>query len=98
MIDLLVLKQRIFSAVIDTSPLPTTPADDNRVQIILSLIFVIIGAISLLMVTIGGFRYVVSHGDPSNIAQAKNTILYSIIGLVVAIAGVGIVNFVVGYF
>lgn len=55
----------------------------------------IIGAISVLMIIIGGIRYTTSNGDQSAITSAKNTILYAIIGLIVAILSYGIVHFVI---
>lgn len=62
---------------------------------VLQLVFGLLGAIALLMVTIGGLKYVSSQGDPQATAKAKNTILYAIVGLVVAIAAFSIVTFVV---
>ncbi len=57
------------------------------------LIFVV-GAVSVLMIIIGGLRYVLSGGDSAGVKSAKDTILYAIIGLVVALVAYGIVNFV----
>lgn len=57
------------------------------------LIFVT-GAISLIMVIIGGARYVFSAGDPNGTKQAKDTILYALIGLAIAIFSQVIVSFV----
>lgn len=54
----------------------------------------IIGAIAVLMIIIGGIRYTVSNGDQSQITSAKNTILYAIVGLVVAVLAYAIVHFV----
>lgn len=62
-------------------------------NVINTMIFVI-GAISVVMIVIGGFRYTVSGGDSGQLNSAKNTILYSIVGLVVALAAYAIVNFV----
>ena len=53
-------------------------------------------AICVLFVTIGGFRYIISSGDPQNISKAKNTIIYAVIGLVVCITAYGIVSLVIG--
>jgi len=53
-----------------------------------------IGALSVFMLIYGGFRYVVSGGDSSAVNKAKNTILYAIIGLVVALLAFAIINFV----
>jgi hypothetical protein len=59
-----------------------------------TLIFVVL-AISTIMVIIGGLRYVLSGGDSSGIKSAKDTILYSLVGIGVAITAYAIVNFVV---
>jgi cytochrome bd-type quinol oxidase subunit 2 len=58
-----------------------------------ALIFVV-GAVSVIMIIIGGLRYVLSNGDSKQAESARNTILYSVIGIVVAIASFAIVSFV----
>ena len=58
----------------------------------------VVGAISVIMVVIGGLRYVISGGNSGNITAAKNTILYAVVGLVIAIMAYAIVNFVIGSF
>ncbi len=58
-----------------------------------TLIF-IIGAVAVIMLIIGGFRYVLSSGNADAVQSAKNTILYAIIGIVVAVLAYAIVNFV----
>lgn len=55
---------------------------------------IVVAIASVIMVIIGGIQYVISSGDPTNITNAKNTILYAIIGLVVAFAARAIVSFV----
>ena len=57
-----------------------------------------IGAISVLMLIIGGVRYTLSGGNDKAVAAAKNTILYAIIGVVIAVLAYAIVNFVLGTF
>jgi hypothetical protein len=54
----------------------------------------IIGAISVLMLIYGGIRYTVSGGDSAAVTSAKNTIMYAIIGVIVALLAYAIVNFV----
>lgn len=58
----------------------------------------IVGAISVIMVIVGGFRYVVSGGNSTNITTAKNTILYAVVGLIIAIMAYALVNFVITSF
>lgn len=54
----------------------------------------IIGAISVVMLVWGGLRYILSGGDSKKITDAKNTILYALLGLIVAFLAYAIVNFV----
>jgi len=58
----------------------------------------IIGAISVLMLIYGGFRYTISGGNEKDVTAAKNTILYAVVGIIVAIMAYAIVNFVIGQF
>jgi hypothetical protein len=65
---------------------------------ITNVLLFIIGAIAVIMIVIGGMRYVLSGGDSNQITAAKNTILYAIIGIVVAILAYAAVNFVIESF
>lgn len=64
---------------------------------VVNAILMLLGAVSVVMIIIGGFRYTVSGGDSSGITSAKNTILYAVVGLVVAFLAYAIVNWVVVY-
>lgn len=87
---------RLFNlfAAVDTSPLPNIGATSGRLQTILSIVFATTGAIALLIITIAGFRYVASRGDPGSIAGAKSAILYAVVGLLVSVTAFSIVNLV----
>ena len=64
--------------------------------IVALMITVIIGIIAVVMVILGGVSYATSQGDPGKVKKGKDTILYGIIGLVIAILAFAIVNFVLG--
>jgi hypothetical protein len=72
-------------------------SDDFVATLVDTLVF-IVGFLSVFGIIIGGILYVTSSGDSSNVTKAKNTITYSIIGLVVAILAYAIVRFVVQLF
>lgn len=57
-------------------------------------ILYIVGIISVIMLIWGGVRYILSGGDNKKVTDAKNTILYAIIGLIISILAFAIVNFV----
>lgn len=64
-------------------------------QSITNTLIFIVGAVAVLMLIIGGLRYVTSGGNSSSVEGAKNTILYAVIGIIVAILAYAIVNFVI---
>ena len=63
-----------------------------------SVLLFIVGAIAVIMIVIGGLRYVISGGDSSQVQGAKNTILYALVGVIIAILAYAAVNFVVNSF
>ncbi len=72
--------------------------DGGIFRTITNVLLFLIGAISVIMLIIGGIRYTVSGGDSAAVTGAKNTILYAIVGIVVALLAFAIVNFVLGQF
>lgn len=63
---------------------------------VINVLLFLIGAISVIMLIIGGIRYTVSAGDSNSVTGAKNTILYAIVGLIIAFLAFAIVNWVLG--
>lgn len=61
---------------------------------ITSIALYVIGAISVIMLIWGGLRYILSGGDSKKITDAKNTVLYAIIGLIIAFLAYAIIRFV----
>lgn len=68
--------------------------DDGLIKKVVNLLLWAIGIISVIMIIIGGIRYATSNGDSNQVTAAKNTIMYAVIGLVIAIFAYAIVNFV----
>ena len=75
----------------------STNLNDLVHNVVITLLY-IVGAAAVIMLIIGGFLYVISSGDSKRVESAKNTILYAIIGIVVALAAGLIVNWVFGQF
>jgi multisubunit Na+/H+ antiporter MnhB subunit len=61
---------------------------------IVDTLLLIAGAIAVLIIILAGIRYVTSTGDAARVKAAKDTLLYAIVGLAVAILAYAIVNFV----
>lgn len=67
---------------------------ENIVTTVINVLSFVVGAVAVIMIIIGGLRYVISGGDSNGISGAKNTILYAIVGLVVVLFAQVIVAFV----
>ena len=68
---------------------------DGVFEIVVNVLLFIIGAVSVIMLIYGGIRYTTSGGNANSVTAAKNTVIYSIVGLVISILAYAIVNFVV---
>jgi magnesium-transporting ATPase (P-type) len=66
----------------------------NIIKNVVNILLFIVGAAAVIMFVVGGLRYVTSNGDQQAITSAKNTIIYSIIGVVIAFLAYAAVNFV----
>lgn len=84
---------KIIAQLIESDKLPKT--DDNSIQRGLTITFTIIGAVAFLMLVIAGVKYVFARGDSNKITEAKNLIVYTIIGLVIASLASAFVNLLI---
>jgi hypothetical protein len=70
-----------------------TETISNIIHSIVNLLSVLVGIAAVIMIIIGGFRYITSGGNDASVTSAKNTILYAMIGLVVVALSQLIVRF-----
>lgn len=61
---------------------------------VINILLFFAGTISVIVIIVGGIRYITSDGDPGSASKAKNTIIYALVGLVIAIMSFAIVNFI----
>jgi len=64
------------------------------IKTVINIFSFVVGVVAVIMIIVGGFRYITSGGDSGNVSNAKNTIIYAIIGLVVVALAQLIVQFV----
>lgn len=77
----------------NSSPDPTTTLN-TTVGNVVNLISVFVGVVAVIMIVVGGFRYITSGGDSTKVKSAKDTLLYAIIGLIIVALAQVIVRFV----
>ena len=95
--------QGIWQASSDVGTPSTTICGDKTeaqdvIKNIINLMLYIIGILSVVMIIHSGLKYVNSRGDAEGVKSAKNTLLYSVVGLIVAMLAFTIVNFVIDAF
>ena len=66
----------------------------GTLNIIINVVIGIIGFVAVMVIILGGVQYTTSAGDSGKVKKAKDTIMYGIIGLVVALMAYSIVNFI----
>ena len=90
------MKSFFAQGLINAEKLPKAEANQTSLNKILTITFVTIGAIALFMIIVGGTRYIFARSNSEKITQAKNIILYSTIGLILAASAAAIVQVVLG--
>lgn len=66
----------------------------GTIKAVINVLSVVVGIVAVIMIIIGGFRYITSGGKQESVTAAKNTILYAVIGLVIVALAQVIVRFV----
>jgi cytochrome bd-type quinol oxidase subunit 2 len=67
---------------------------NHIVKAIVNILSIVVGVVAVIMVILGGFKYITSGGDSNKVASARNTIVYALVGLVVVALAQAIVQFV----
>jgi hypothetical protein len=90
------IQEGIDSAQGEGVPENLFDGDNSIFKTIVNVLLFIIGAICVIMLIWGGIRYTTSAGNAASVTAAKNTIMYAIIGLVIAFLAFALVNWVLG--
>jgi Type IV secretion system pilin len=76
--------------------LPAVDASPDSLKSLLSIVFGILAAVTILIIIIQGIRFITSSGDAQKAGEARKGIIYALVGLGVAISAEVIVRLVVG--
>ena len=92
------MKSWMILAALNASELniPTNRANNAALSDILGVVYFLAGAVAVISIIIAGIYYVAANGDSGRVTKAKNTIVYSVIGLVIVMSAFIITRFVVG--
>lgn len=79
-----------------TNEMKNKQIDGNNgvIRTVSNILIWVVGIVSVIMIMWSGFKYITAAGDTSKVASAKNSLIYAIVGLIVAIMAYAIVNFI----
>lgn len=86
-------KQKANGDQLDNDQLAESKVN-KLVKNIINVFSIVVGIVAVIMILIGGFRFLTSGGDSGKVTSARNTILYAIVGLIVVAFAQLIVKFV----
>jgi hypothetical protein len=78
----------------DNQPATAGTKLNDILTLVVNIFSLIVGVVAVIMIIVGGLRYITSGGESSNVSTAKNTIIYAVVGLVVVALAQFIVHFV----
>lgn len=73
---------------------PKGPSVETLIKNVTNTLAFVAGALAVIAIIVGGILYITSGGDEKRIGAAKNTILYAVVGMVIAVLAYSIANFV----
>ncbi len=76
--------------------LPEVAADASTASTFMALVFGVLGAVCVLLIIYAGFQFILGGDDPNKVKNARNTIIWALIGLGVALLAEAIVFLILG--
>lgn len=93
-----ILNSIILTLLINASPVFAQSADvakiQNFIQNIIQIMVTLAGAVAVGFFVLGGFGYITSSGNPEHLERSKKTIIYSALGLTIALGAFVLSNIV----
>lgn len=90
-------KVNCYSNTTCNTGLPTVAANQANLAIAMQLVFGIIGAVAVIVIIIGALSMVTAQGEPQKVAKARQTVIFAVVGLAVAVSAEAIVTFTLGH-
>lgn len=96
--NILTLLQILAAQVDPPTGIIKQDLNNATLQNVFNIVLALAGAVAVAFIVFGGIKYTLSQGDQNDIKQAKDTILYAIVGIVIVMISFMLVNFVIGKF
>jgi len=73
----------------------SSPSVNNVIHAVISIMSYLVGVLSVILVIVSGFKYMTAGGDSGKVKSAKDTLVYALIGVVIAAMAQILVRFVI---
>lgn len=84
------------ASICNTTGRDPIAGEDGILKNVLLIFSYVVGVAAVIMVIIGGLKFITANGDPNSITSARNTVLYALLGVIIFLASQAIVRFVIG--
>ena len=68
--------------------------DSSVISTVTNTLLFLAGALAVIMIIVGGLRYATSGGKAASVSAAKNTVMYALVGLIIAFLAFALVNWI----
>ena len=91
-------KNQVLQGVNDTGDCNNRDCADKQVtnlfSTIVNILSYVVGVVAIIMIIVSGAKYMTAAGDSGAVENAKNTLVYALIGLAIAALAQFLVRFV----
>jgi uncharacterized membrane protein YuzA (DUF378 family) len=87
-------QQQVLSGVDETGTDCNGSQVTKTLNVAVTILSIIIGVASIIMILVSGFKYITSSGDSNKVSSAKTTLTYALVGLAIAALAQFLVHFV----
>lgn len=78
----------------DINGVPQVTDPQSGLNDIMGWVFILVVAVSTIVIIIAGISFITSQGDPQKTKNARNTIIYAVVGIIIAALATSIIRFV----
>ena len=67
---------------------------DGIITKVVTFLGFVVGVISVIILIVAGIRFAINGSNASEVTKARNTVIYAVVGIVVALVAQGVVQFI----
>lgn len=88
-------KGQVLNGIGQTSQDCTDTGVTSALGTVVNILSLVVGAVAIIAIINGGFKYITSGGESNKVGNAKSTIIYALVGIILVVLAQFIVRFVI---